>query len=108
LIPEQIWVPYSREGEKRFVMDIRALLAKRNSFTRLLFVNDGGGEYKQLQHAVGKLEGGAVFYLSGGQKALKEQLNLMEAMRNSGKKTTGTFTVAGAGGAIRKPCGSCP
>ena len=54
------------------------------------------------------MHGCVVFYLAGGQKALEEQLNMMEAMKNSRQKTTGTLTVAGAGGTIRKPCGSCP
>lgn len=107
-ISEEVRVPYSREEAQRFVRDIQALVAQRDHFTRLLVVSEDGGDYDQIQQALGKLDGCSVFYLAGGEKALEEQLKMMAAMKNSREKTTGTFTMTGAGGAIRKPCGSCP
>jgi rhodanese-related sulfurtransferase len=107
LIPEEVRVPYPQEGEKQFVRDIQALVDKHGSFTRLLIVNDYGGEHHQIQEALSSLQGCTVFYLAGGLKALEEQLNMMEAMKNRQEKTTGTISVA-SGKTIRKPCGSCP
>jgi hypothetical protein len=109
LMPEEIRVPYSREGEQQFVKAIQALMAKRGSFTRLLVLNEEGGGYDQVNRALSGLDGCGLFYLAGGQKALEGQLNMMAAMKNSRKESTRTLAAAGSGTrVIRKPCESCP
>jgi rhodanese-related sulfurtransferase len=106
-IPEAVSIPFviGREGE--FVQHLAGMVARRGSFVRVLIVGADARENALVRRALPALQNCSVFFLAGGDQALREQLAMSVAMAQSRTEHTGVSSAMN-GQVVRKPCGSCP
>ena len=107
-IPEAVNVAFSSAREYEFAGSVAGLVARRGAYTRVLVVGADGRENEGIRRALPAMTGCSVFFLAGGNQALREQLAMRLALAQSRTEHTGVPTSARSGQVIRKACGRCP
>jgi len=99
---ELTWDP---DDPARLGAVLRQAMAERPQTLCLLIATETGGDYEQLAAAVGTMDA-HVFYLEGGLAAWTAHRQMVNAMQQSGRRSTQSRAVTGGG--RRTGCGGCP